>query len=653
MAPSPPDPPTTTTTTKTTTSSSTRAGTGSIITIQVGTLANRVGHTLWCLEEELRKRDTALESPLLHTSALWHTSATTSDAGDNHHQAPNYADYEPDRTTYHSHDAGLMYTPRLVSIDAKGSVGSFQTLTHQRASTHARQASPDASELWHGKASVIQQQDATEQKTADVASDWTSQIHLQLDPTHTFIEFPIQQCVDTATTVHDFKYVSQGMVANSSNSGMHHLLESIGEAVRYWVEASDRLTGFHLLTDIDSGWCGLTASIIEQLRDDYGEHVPIVTFVTMPMSEDQISTAESSSKDHTHRDRVRQLLNTCVGMQLLAEQSSLVVPIDAAHTPARHGILSREELQLSVMANAIHGFTLPYRTARQGCFMADYVLHFARQAECNIVGISVEIPLDTQHNQYFQINTRCSETDNRQQQLLKQRSAPDHHQRDHHKNESEHPTYYPLWHPLQRTVIHCGPFTDVIREAEVTPISKRNSQHNDPDDDYDLSDDEDALDDGSGVSVVNRFKALGRDVDDVLGEWVVVRGVDDWRLHMQFTNAYDELNPNTSHRSYTFLDHPTVNANASNNKHLHHSSSLTDVHSSRLLIGTWLEQLVRGLSAVLGERMHHLKHLASADSVEARTVLQQYAKDGFSREDWRTQVITGLESRANAYLNRG
>ncbi|CAN6607848.1 protein Dml1p [Trichomonascus vanleenenianus] len=91
-----------------------------------------------------------------------------------------------------------------------------------------------------------------------------------------------------ANPFHDFKSgVTQWEELNNDKEYLENTFRGI-------LESADSLNGINVVTDVDSGWGGLTAKLLEELRDDYIPKAPIFTWAVYKNG--KISRAQQLSR---------------------------------------------------------------------------------------------------------------------------------------------------------------------------------------------------------------------------------------------------------------------------------------------------------------------------------------------------------------------
>ena len=187
--------------------------------------------------------------------------------------------------------------------------------------------------------------------------------------------------------------------------GVEHLRteerrEEARDAVRFWAEECDHLRGFQVFAEDLSGFGGVAATVLEELRDEYGT-APVTLFSLRPPSE---STRGSSTDARSRASRCA-LLNDALASSILAPSCDAYVPLgtpdhsrvskflpgyrggDTYHSAAFH-------------AAAIDTATLPWRVSDAsghsvgGAGMSSVVRHLSARAGGPFTAMTATTPCD-------------------------------------------------------------------------------------------------------------------------------------------------------------------------------------------------------------------------------------------------------------------
>ncbi|KAJ3034989.1 Protein misato 1 [Rhizophlyctis rosea] len=348
-----------------------------VITLQVGHASNWVGTHFWNAQESYGENGPHNE---IDTSVLYREGVSI------------YG--EP------------TYSPRLILFDLKGSFGS---LRKSNPVYEQDEENPGAS-TWHGRVETYAQephqrnaflnhldQEGSEAvvEPSSFASDldqsaavWSDFNKLYYHP-KTMVE--IQQYTH-ADEENQFALFTQGqdLFANAD------FRDDFGdERLRFFVEECDSLQGFNITADAINGFSGLSASIVEYLREEF----PKKTSMVFGLHDHPV--LEKTEKDR----KVNQLrnVNAALATSHLAEHSSLYVPIFA---PAPKDLdpngwskyLQTDFSKLyhwsAYIAAGLDTVTLPYRL-KNGLLMGDLVsvVNGGRNAKIGAFAQSIPFPV--------------------------------------------------------------------------------------------------------------------------------------------------------------------------------------------------------------------------------------------------------------------
>lgn len=165
--------------------------------------------------------------------------------------------------------------------------------------------------LWKTDAGNLQQPRSSSSGRAPPALDgkvnfWPDFLKVRLHPRSTHLLAGVHE---NATAFHSF---GRGAACMERSEEVEEMLDR----VRYFVEASDWLQGFHILCDTTDSFGGLASCFLEELRDDYKN--PMLAFPVAPLL----------PSDLTNAARVNAICNTSLTLDALLEHASYVVPLD-------------------------------------------------------------------------------------------------------------------------------------------------------------------------------------------------------------------------------------------------------------------------------------------------------------------------------------
>ncbi|KAJ9518551.1 hypothetical protein QJQ45_018528, partial [Haematococcus lacustris] len=223
---------------------------------------------------------------------------------------------------------------------------------------------------------------------------WTDFLKAQLHPRSVL-------CLPgTRHGVSDFSGYGQGRAAAAPGG---EVLEELGERVRLLAERCDALQGFQVLVDDQSGFGGVAASLLQEVRQEYGSSRPVALFSLRSQTESVMPGVGTG----VHRERAA--LNAALALADLSEVVSLYIPLSTP-APLRNSGLSHLRYTSSsafetaaVLAAAVDSALLPVRlmqgaaspcgTAVGGCNMHSLAkLLTGRQQEQPLVAMSTSLP---------------------------------------------------------------------------------------------------------------------------------------------------------------------------------------------------------------------------------------------------------------------
>ncbi|KAI9207328.1 Tubulin/FtsZ, GTPase domain-containing protein [Polychytrium aggregatum] len=344
-----------------------------IITLQIGHSANFVGTHFWNQQEALFGDDGDQEPELSHDVLFRQGKSSHGDE---------------------------TYTPRLLALDLKGSLGSLKLMNEiyerdTRSDSWANGVDRHESDL-HPKNAFLQHLDeaqlpAPEQPPVQsYAKNLDQTVRVWSDFNRMF--YHPKSIVQLPQYTHGseeqpFALFSQGMEVMADADTYDDVID---ERLRFFMEECDALQGINVIADVGDGFGGIAASITSTLRDDH-QKLAITTFgVDRPLPP---SATLKSVWAHN--------VNSAIALQKLSENSSLFVPLKAA-TPATLDPLGwsryqRPNLNLpyhwsAEIAAAIDTITIPYRLKKQSLAMYDSVSVMNARGNLHLAALSMAMP---------------------------------------------------------------------------------------------------------------------------------------------------------------------------------------------------------------------------------------------------------------------
>ncbi|KAJ1415230.1 Tubulin/FtsZ, GTPase domain superfamily [Sesbania bispinosa] len=337
-----------------------------IVTIQVGDFANFVGSHFWNFQDELLglagdpHADSVFKNQDLNMDVLYRTGET---------------------------QGILTYTPRLVSINLRGSLGSMSS-----SGTLYKEAAPATSDVftWTGKVST----QASEPHKKNL---FLQRLHQEEENLNTVNEISgsnngsqseyqdkdIIQCLDNGvqfwTDYSKVHYHSQSLyelngvwadVGEFDNYGIGRDSfawasqgEEISDRLRFFVEECDHIQGFQFVVDDSGGFSSVAAEFLENIVDEY-TNTPVLLYAVQ---------GSASYKSLPSRKRtVLEELHDAISFSRLSSYCKLIVPVglpSLSKSKASKFLHIEDEKHYhssAVYAAALHSISLPFRMVPVG-----------------------------------------------------------------------------------------------------------------------------------------------------------------------------------------------------------------------------------------------------------------------------------------------
>ncbi|XP_033211026.1 protein misato isoform X2 [Belonocnema kinseyi] len=264
-----------------------------ILTIQIGHYSNFIGTHWWNLQETNFSYDPKTPSEINH-DVLYREGETSQKQS--------------------------TYTPRLLLVDLKGSLGYLSEV----GSLYSSQSEEKQSILWYDENIEITKEPEVP-KTPFVKSLDEPSVE---KPKNFEFENDVNKWVDylvprfhprTVNIIKEYSQGSESQPFDIFNYGRNlwntdSFSQDFTDNIRAYVEECDLIQGFQVLLDSTDGFAGLGSSCIQHLRDEYGKS--ILTFPSFDGANSQPSAAD-----------LVKTINTVLCWQSIGEHSSLFSPL--------------------------------------------------------------------------------------------------------------------------------------------------------------------------------------------------------------------------------------------------------------------------------------------------------------------------------------
>ncbi|KAJ7944393.1 protein misato-like 1-like [Quillaja saponaria] len=331
-----------------------------IVTLEVGGFANFIGSHFWNFQDELLglaadpHGDPAFKNQDLDMDVLYRTGET---------------------------QQGIAtYTPRLVSINLQGSLGSMSS-----CGTLYNEVAPAPSDVmtWTGNVSThasepykrnlfLQSLYEEEQENLPVVNGGNSGSQRE------FLDKDIVECLENGvqfwTDFSKVHYHPQSLYELSgvwmdnqdfNNYGIGRNAfswtsqgEEISERLRFFVEDCDHIQGFQFIVDDSGGFSSVAVDFLENIADEY-TNIPVLLYSVRGPTPD--------IRPESQKQTVSRYLNDAVSFSRLSPYCKLIVP---AGLPCLNGSKVSRFLNIvdekpyhcsAVYAAALHSISLPFR----------------------------------------------------------------------------------------------------------------------------------------------------------------------------------------------------------------------------------------------------------------------------------------------------
>nr|GEY11414.1 protein misato homolog 1 isoform X1 [Tanacetum cinerariifolium] len=331
-----------------------------LVTFQVGSYANFIGSHFWNFQDELLglvedpQANLVFKNQNLDMDVLYRT-------GETQQGVPTY-------------------TPRLISVDFQGSLGSMSsrgTLYNQNPSLSSGVAT------WTGNVSTQVSQPHKKNlflqrlynEGQEIVPNGESQNEILDTDVVQSLEDEVQYWTDFSKVHYHpqslFELNGFWMNAQEFNNygiGKTTLSEGqqgdeINERLRFFIEECDHVQGIQLMVDDSGGFSGVAASLLENIEDEY-TNVPVLLY--------SVRSPNSYINRRNRKQAITSNLHDAVSFSALSSLCKLIVPVGlpslSESRSSQYLNLQNEKLYHSsaVYASAIHSITLPFRMNKTG-----------------------------------------------------------------------------------------------------------------------------------------------------------------------------------------------------------------------------------------------------------------------------------------------
>ncbi|VVA09550.1 Hypothetical predicted protein [Prunus dulcis] len=334
-----------------------------LVTLQVGSFANFVGSHFWNFQDELNGlaedpyADPVFKNQSLNMDVLYRSGET--------------------------HQGTLTYTPRLVSVDLQGSLGSMSsrgTLYDEGSSassnilTWGGNVSTHAAEP-HKKNLFLQSLYGEEQENSLTFENGVTggenprtEIHdrdkveslengVQYWTDFSKVEYHPQSLYElSGLWVDPQKFDNYGIGRESLSGGLQG--EEISGRLRFFVEECDHIQGFQFIVDDSGGFSPLAVDVLESIADEY-TNAPVLLYA--------VRGPGSSVDPRSQKQRVSRKLHDAVSFSRLSSLCKLIVPVglpSLSRSKASTFLCINDEKPYhcsAAYAATLHSLSLPFR----------------------------------------------------------------------------------------------------------------------------------------------------------------------------------------------------------------------------------------------------------------------------------------------------
>ncbi|KAF5736114.1 protein misato 1 isoform X1 [Tripterygium wilfordii] len=337
-----------------------------ILTVQVGGFANFIGSHFWNLQDELLgladdpNSDPLLRDHHLNMDVLYRTGETL--------------------------QGTPTYTPRVLSVDLQGSLGSMSSRgtlynddrhTPSDVVTWAGNFSTHTSEP-HKKNIFLQSLDEEQDNFSCSNGISNGDSHSQRKIHDQEIVASLENDVQFWTDFSKVHYHPQSLYELSGlwtdaqefdNYGIGRDVfsgvpgEEINERLRFFAEECDHIQGFQFIVDDSGGFSALAGDFLENIADEYS-NTPVLLYT--------VRDSRSYIKQRTQKHAVARVLHDAISFSRLSSFCKLIVPVGLpvlSQSKASTFLHIQDDKPYhcsAVYAAALHSISLPFRMEQSG-----------------------------------------------------------------------------------------------------------------------------------------------------------------------------------------------------------------------------------------------------------------------------------------------
>jgi len=286
---------------------------GELLTVQAGSLANWVGRQFHLLQNS----NCDVHAPFQRSTHFRRSqpgassSASASSAG----RGPSSS---PDPSS-----AAAEWTPRVVSLDVSEGIDSVLATYGVQEGAGAGGAQERALRDYRRQQQQQQQASASSGNGASSRPlHWRDLGGSALLPFHAKSLYPVPGLYEGTSDFHSFD-------AGQDCMAREQVAEDVLDRVRWFLEECDRPDGIHVLVEANSGWSGVGATLLAQLRDEY-ERMPIFC-ISVQSPPPQSKTVGGSFAAST--PLAQSMLNSSRLLAAAVENATAVLPLTTHYWP--------------------------------------------------------------------------------------------------------------------------------------------------------------------------------------------------------------------------------------------------------------------------------------------------------------------------------